>query len=60
MGTEKPKADPLLGTLDVVALQILMCGHLHGHAIAQLIQQLSDDLLRVEEGPLYRLSSGAS
>jgi len=28
-------------------------GHLHGYAIAQLIQQLSDDLLRVEEGSLY-------
>jgi PadR family transcriptional regulator, regulatory protein PadR len=27
-------------------------GHLHGY-IAQLIQQLSDDLLRVEEGSLY-------
>jgi PadR family transcriptional regulator, regulatory protein PadR len=26
---------------------------LHGYAIAQLIQQLSDDLLRVEEGSLY-------
>jgi PadR family transcriptional regulator, regulatory protein PadR len=29
-------------------------GHLHGYAIAQLIQQLSDDLPRVEEGSLYR------
>jgi transcriptional regulator len=26
---------------------------MHGYAIAQLIQQLSDDLLRVEEGSLY-------
>lgn len=33
--------------------QILLRGHLHGYAIAQLIQQLSDDLLRVEEGSLY-------
>lgn len=30
-----------------------MSGHLHGYAIAQLIHQLSSDLLRVEEGSLY-------
>jgi PadR family transcriptional regulator PadR len=28
-------------------------GHLHGYAIAQLIQQLSEDVLQVEEGSLY-------
>ncbi len=53
MGTEKPKADLLPGTLDMMVLKILTRGHLHGYAIAQLIQQLSDDLLRVEEGSLY-------
>jgi len=53
MGPEKPKADLLPGTLDMLVLKILMRGHLHGYAIAQLIQQLSDDLLRVEEGSLY-------
>ena len=53
MGTNKPKADLLPGTLDMLVLKILMRGHLHGYAIAQLIQQLSDDLLRVEEGSLY-------
>src|SRR4030088_2149796 len=53
MGTEKPKADLLPGTLDMMFLKILTWGHLHGCAIAQLIQQLSDDLLRVEEGSLY-------
>ena len=40
MGTEKPKADLLPGTLDMLVLKILMRGHLHGYAIAQLIQQL--------------------
>ncbi len=49
----KPKADLLPGTLDMLVLKILVRGHLHGYAIAQLIQQLSDDLLRVEEGSLY-------
>jgi PadR family transcriptional regulator, regulatory protein PadR len=53
MGTKKPKADLLPGTLDMLVLKILRPGHLHGYAIAQRIQQLSDDLLRVEEGSLY-------
>ncbi len=53
MGADKPKADLLPGTLDMLVLKILLRGHLHGYAIAQLIQQLSDDLLRVEEGSLY-------
>ncbi len=53
MGTEKPKNDLLAGTLDMLVLKILTRGRLHGYAIAQLIQQLSDDLLRIEEGSLY-------
>src|SRR5690348_16430469 len=53
MGDDKPRADLLPGTLDMLILKILMRGHLHGYAIAQLVQQLSDDLLRVEEGSLY-------
>jgi PadR family transcriptional regulator PadR len=53
MGMERPKAELLPGTLDMLVLKMLVRGHLHGYAIAQLIQQLSDDLLRVEEGSLY-------
>ena len=53
MGAEKPRSDVLPGTLDMLVLKILTRGHLHGYAIAQLIQQLSDDLLRLEEGSLY-------
>ena len=53
MGTDRNKTDLLPGTLDMLVLKILMNGHLHGYAIAQLIQQLSDDLLKVEEGSLY-------
>jgi PadR family transcriptional regulator PadR len=30
MGTEKPKADLLPGTLDMLVLKTLMRGHLHG------------------------------
>ncbi len=53
MGVDKPKSDLLPGTLDMMVLKTLTRGHLHGYAIAQLIQQLSDDLLRIEEGSLY-------
>ncbi len=53
MGIEKSKAGLLPGALDMMVLKILTRGHLHGYAIAQLIQQLSGDLLRVEEGSLY-------
>jgi transcriptional regulator len=50
---ERPKSDLLPGTLDMLVLKTLTRGHMHGYAIAQLIQQLSDDRLRVEEGSLY-------
>jgi PadR family transcriptional regulator PadR len=53
MGKQNAKTDLLPGTLDMLVLKILTCGHLHGYAIAQLIQQMSDDLLQVEEGSLY-------
>ncbi len=53
MGREKSKTDLLHGTLDMLVLKTLTRGHLHGYAIAQLIQQLSDDVLQVEEGSLY-------
>jgi PadR family transcriptional regulator, regulatory protein PadR len=53
MGREKSKTDLLHGTLDMLVLKTLTRGHLHGYAIAQLIQQLSDDILQVEEGSLY-------
>jgi transcriptional regulator len=53
MGTDKQKNDLLQGTLDMLVLRTLTRGHLHGYAIAQLIQQLSEDVLRIEEGSLY-------
>jgi PadR family transcriptional regulator PadR len=43
----------LAGTLDLLILKTLSIGTLHGYAIAQHIQRLSDDVLRVEEGSLY-------
>lgn len=41
------------GTLDMLILKTLSRGAMHGYAIAQSIQLISDDVLRVEEGSLY-------
>jgi PadR family transcriptional regulator, regulatory protein PadR len=43
----------LPGTLDMLILKTLARGPLHGYAIAQFIQQASDEVLKVEEGALY-------
>ena len=43
----------LQGTLDVLILRTLVLGHAHGHAIAKMIAQSSDDVLQVDEGSLY-------
>jgi PadR family transcriptional regulator, regulatory protein PadR len=43
----------LPGTLEMLILQTLRRGALHGYAIAQHIQQVSEDVLQVEEGSLY-------
>ena len=41
------------GTLDMLVLKALTRGAMHGYAIAEFIQQSSEDVLRVEEGALY-------
>jgi PadR family transcriptional regulator len=48
-----PKSELLQGTLDLLILKTLAAGALHGYAIAQRIQERSDDVLVVEEGSLY-------
>jgi PadR family transcriptional regulator PadR len=53
MGRTKSRNDLFPGTLDMLVLRTLTHGHMHGYAIAQIIQQISDDVLRVEEGSLY-------
>ena len=45
--------DLLQGTLDMLILKTLTRGQLHGYAIAEFIQQTSEEALRVEEGALY-------
>ncbi len=45
--------DLLQGTLDLLILQVLSQGENHGYGIASRIHQMSEDVLRVEEGSLY-------
>src|SRR5690349_24181446 len=48
------KQDALQGSLDLLILTTLATrGPLHGYGIISHIQQVSDDILRVEEGSLY-------
>jgi PadR family transcriptional regulator PadR len=55
MGADKaPAPNELIpGTLDMLVLNMASRGPMHGYAIAQSIQRLSRDVLRVEEGALY-------
>ena len=43
----------LQGTLDLIILRTLQLGPAHGHAIAKVIEQTSEDVFLVEEGSLY-------
>ena len=45
--------DLLPGTLDLLILRTLQAEPLHGWAIAERIQQLSQDVLQVNQGSLY-------
>jgi transcriptional regulator len=48
-----PKSDLLQGTLDLLILRTLALGPQHGWGISQRIQQVSEDVLRVNQGSLY-------
>jgi PadR family transcriptional regulator PadR len=45
--------DMLQGTLDMLVLQILALGPMHGWGITQRIEQISESVLRVNQGSLY-------
>ena len=52
--TGSAKVDVLQGTLDLMVLQTLdSMGPLHGYGIARRIEQMSDDLLKLNEGTVY-------
>jgi|SRR5947209_9206792 len=48
-----PKADHLQGSLEILILKVLRRGPSNGYAISTLIEQASDEILRVEEGSMY-------
>lgn len=48
-----PPTDVLQGTLDLLILRTLSLQPMHGWGIAQRIQQLSRDVLQVNQGSLY-------
>jgi PadR family transcriptional regulator, regulatory protein PadR len=48
------KTDTLQGSLDLLVLKILSRrGQLHGYAIMTAVEEISGEVLRVEEGSLY-------
>ncbi|MBC7898041.1 MAG: PadR family transcriptional regulator [Cytophagaceae bacterium] len=51
--TPSGKRELLPGTLDMLILKTLTAQAMHGYGIAQHIQRLSLDVLRVDEGSLY-------
>lgn len=54
MISEKSRTEIPPGTLEMLILKTLArCGPTHGYGMAKYIQQVSEDVLRVEEGSLY-------
>ena len=51
------KPDLVYGTLDMLILKSLQHDPRHGLEIADRIKQMSSDILRVEQGSLYRLEA---
>jgi PadR family transcriptional regulator PadR len=49
----KPGIDLPQGTLDLLILRILALGPEHGWGISERIQQVSKDVLRIQQGSLY-------
>src|SRR5262245_23313349 len=51
---QEEREEVLKGTLDLMVLKTLEAlGPLHGYGISRRIEQLSDDLLRLNEGTVY-------
>ena len=51
--TEEKKTDLLQGTLDMLILKIVALGPVHGYGISLRIQQISEEVLQVQQGSLY-------
>src|SRR5882672_9921398 len=50
---QPPRLDILQGTLDFLILRTLQAEPMHGWAISERIQQISEDVLQVNQGSLY-------
>jgi PadR family transcriptional regulator, regulatory protein PadR len=48
-----PRIDLPQGTLDLLILRTLALGAQHGWAVAERVQQISNDVLRIQQGSLY-------
>jgi transcriptional regulator len=54
MSKGTPKSEVLQGTLDLMVLKTLdAMGPLHGYGIARRIEQISEDVLQLNEGTVY-------
>ncbi len=50
---KQSRLELLQGTLDLLILRTLSTGPKHGWAVSERIQQISEDVLRVNQGSLY-------
>ena len=53
MPSHSNRQDLFPGALEMMILQTLRLGPLHGYALAQTIRRTSDELVHVEEGSMY-------
>ena len=53
MPPDAQRSELLQGTLDMLILKVIALGPIHGYAIAQRLQQMSSDVLQVQQGSLY-------
>lgn len=53
MKKPEPRLDILQGTLDLLILRTLAAGPMHGWSISERIQQISQEVLQVNQGSLY-------
>jgi len=53
MKNPEPRLDILQGTLDLLILRTLAAGAMHGWSVSERIQQISEEVLQVNQGSLY-------
>lgn len=51
--SQTSRLDLLQGTLDLLILRTLQAGPMHGWAVSDRIQQISQEVLQVNQGSLY-------